>query len=381
MADVKTVNKKDQILMQLAHYFITVENYSPIMVRGVQNEIWLENLDAPYRIIRINTNYIHNNEQLNYDFLKIKNIVRQVKKKTLSFNVKTLNILIDVGTNVEVKDTEKIDCISIDSGKGITKSNKINEIFPTIKENLIKPKDDLEFIINVTNDINKKTEKENIEFERVFKKKTTSVTYVLIAINIILFLLGLIGQSTGSLELFDRFALHRFYVQKGEVYRLITSAFLHQNLFHLFTNMYALYVIGTQVETYLGKKKFTIIYLFSAIIGSMLSCLINNSWSLGASGAIFGLMGCLLYFGYHYRLYLDRVLKTQIIPIIILNLALGFILPNIDNSAHIGGLIGGILSTMALGINEGKRNKTDQTNGIICSIILLAFLAYMLFYA
>ena len=201
------------------------------------------------------------------------------------------------------------------------------------------------------------------------------------AINIILFLIGLVGQGSGSLQLFEELALYRFYVQKGEVYRLITSAFLHQNFFHLFTNMYALYVIGTQVETYLGKQKFTFIYLFSAIIGSMLSCLINNNWSLGASGAIFGLMGCLLYFGYHYRLYLDRALKTQIIPIILLNLALGFMLSGIDNAAHIGGLIGGLLSTMALGINEGKKNHSDQTNGIICSIILLVFLSYMLFFA
>ena len=85
-----TVNKKDQILMQLAHYFITVENYIPIVVKGVQNEIWLENIDAPYKIVRINTNYIHNNEQLDFDLFKIKNIVKQVKRKTLSLSVNTL---------------------------------------------------------------------------------------------------------------------------------------------------------------------------------------------------------------------------------------------------------------------------------------------------
>ena len=88
-----TMNKKDQILMQLAHYFITVENYTPIVVRGVKNEIWLENHEANYKIIRINTNYIHNDEQLNFDLFKIKNIVKQVKRKTLSLSMKTLNIL------------------------------------------------------------------------------------------------------------------------------------------------------------------------------------------------------------------------------------------------------------------------------------------------
>ena len=81
--------------MQLAHYFITVQNYTPMVVRGAEGEIWLENINAPYRIIRINTNYIHNNEQLDVDLFKIKGIIKQVKRKTLSFKVPTLNILLD----------------------------------------------------------------------------------------------------------------------------------------------------------------------------------------------------------------------------------------------------------------------------------------------
>ncbi len=384
MMNEAKVDKKDQILMQLAHYFITVENYTPIVVKGVKNEIWLENIDAPYRIIRINGNYVHNNEQFDFDLFKIKNIVRQVKKKTLSFSVKTLNILIDVGTSVEIKEKnkDKIESIYIDINKDLKKNKQLNELYPELKNNLLETTNGIEFIINVTNDINVKTEKENREYERVFKLKNNWVTHLLIGLNILMFILAWLGIFLKKYDLFTMLSLNKSYVLTGQIYRLITSAFMHESIFHLAMNMYALYVIGTQVESYIGKAKFTTVYLFSALIGSLLSCIVHNnlSWSLGASGAIFGLMGSLLYFGYHYRLYLDNALKTQIVPIILMNLMIGFMFENIDNAAHIGGLVGGLFMTMAVGI-KNKSSKQDSINGIICSIILTLFLVYLLFFA
>lgn len=90
------VSNKDEIIMQLVHYFVTEEDYEPILVNGVKNEVWLENLDAPYKVIRINSNYIHNEEQYKFDVFKIKNIVKQIKKKTFSLKMKTMNILLDL---------------------------------------------------------------------------------------------------------------------------------------------------------------------------------------------------------------------------------------------------------------------------------------------
>ena len=137
-------------------------------------------------------------------------------------------------------------------------------------------------------------------------------------------------------------------------------------------------MIGSQLESYLGKIKFFLVYLISALTGSLMSCIFSNSLSVGASGAIFGLLGSLLYFGYHFRLYLGTVLKSQIIPLILLNLFLGFMVPNIDNSAHIGGLFGGYLATMALGI-KGKSTKADRINGTIVLLIYIGFMVYILF--
>ena len=89
---VVVMDKKEELIMRLVHYFITEENYNPIVVNGVKDEIWLENREGPYYIIRINSNNIFNAEQLNFDHYKTENIMKQIKKKTFSFNVKTLNI-------------------------------------------------------------------------------------------------------------------------------------------------------------------------------------------------------------------------------------------------------------------------------------------------
>ena len=77
------VDKQDELVMKLLHYFITEEGYNPIVLHGAKNEIWLENLDNPYKIIRIVTNYIHNDEQLNFDVLRANQIAKKIKKNLL----------------------------------------------------------------------------------------------------------------------------------------------------------------------------------------------------------------------------------------------------------------------------------------------------------
>ena len=89
-------------------------------------------------------------------------------------------------------------------------------------------------------------------------------------------------------------------------------------------------------------------------------------------------MGSLVYFGYHYRVYLGNVVKSQIIPLILMNLGIGFLTPGIDNSAHIGGLIGGALITIALGVKD-KTTSFEKVNGLIATLLFLAFVIYMAF--
>ena len=374
------INKKDEIVMKLVHYFITEKNYTPIVVGGVKDEIWLESNDGPYRIIRINSKYIHNNEQFDFDVFKTENIMNQIKKKTFSFSVNTLNILLDTNENVKIKDIKNISTIKVDSINDLNNDKELISNFPDIKKKLKSKINDIDFIIKVTNEINEKTEKENKKYEKTFSPKKIIITPALIAINIMIFLaMYIFGNGSTDINTLIAFGANFGpLVKNGEVFRLITAAFLHIGLIHLAVNMYSLHLIGTQIENYFGKTKYLTIYLGSAIVGSLLSVVLTDAVSAGASGAIFGLLGSLLYFGYHYRLYLGTVLKDRIIPIIIFNLVLGFMVSGIDNAAHIGGLIGGVLLSMAVGV-EGKTTKSERINGWITLILLLGFLLYLVF--
>lgn len=380
MANI-AIDKKDQIVMSLVHFFVTKENYAPILVQGVKNEIWLQNLDGPYKVIRINSNYIHNSEQYDFDIFKVKSIVKQIKKKTLSLKMNVLNIYLDSAERVKLNESKNIDSIEIKDFKDLKTNEIIQSAFPKIETKLIKENNGLDLIYNVSNEINIKTEKENKLYESVFKPKKIIFTKLLILLCVVAFLLMYIlgNGSNDTLTLVQFGANSGPLVKSGQVFRLLTSAFLHIGVIHLLVNMYSLYVIGSQVENYIGKWKFLLIYFVSAISGNMLSVVFNTGISAGASGAIFGLLGALLYFGLHYRLFLGNTLLTQIIPVIILNLFIGFTIPGIDNSAHIGGLVGGYLTTMALGL-KGKSSKQDRINGLIVLILYLAFLIYLVFF-
>ena len=376
------IQKKDDIVMRLIHYFITEKNYTPIVVRGVKDEVWLENDEGPYRIIRINSNYIHNEEQYKMDVFKIKSVMKQIKKKTLALKMNALNIFLDVNDDIKIKDEKNIDSVVLKDIEDVNKK-EITEVFPDINDKIIKGEEGLNLIINVTNDINEKTEKNNKIYEDTFKQKKVYITNLLISICVFIFALMVVKGANplgiNGLLLYLFGANIKEAVVGGEIFRLITSTFLHASLLHLLFNMYALYIIGNQLESYIGKIKFLIVYLVSAISGSLMSCVFTTGISVGASGAIFGLLGSLLYFGYHYRLYLGSVLKSQIIPLILINLIFGFMDPRIDNASHIGGLIGGYLTTMALGI-KGKSSKSDRINGIIVLAIYFTFMIYIVFF-
>ena len=310
------------------------------------------------------------------DLYKTNRIVKSIKKKTLSFNVPILSIMLNTGENVHINEDKVGDVTSVVGKelKDITDNENIIFTFPDLKNHTNFKEKGIELFAKITNDINKKTEKDTIQAEDIFKPKKPVITYVLILINVLVFLISILFDMKEEVILYG--GNHRELIRLGDYYRLITSMFIHVDLLHLLCNCYSLYVVGNQIESFFGKTKYLIIYFGSGIIASLLSICFNTSFSIGASGAIFGLLGSILYFGYHYRLYLGNVLKTQIIPLIILNLLIGFASTGIDNAAHIGGLIGGILVSMICGLKY-KSNKVERFNGILMTIILLSVIIYL----
>lgn len=367
----------DLVVMSLINYFITEKNYNPMIIHGLNDEIWLENLNEDYKIVRIVSHHIHNKEQLDFDKFKLSRIVKQVKKKTLSFKVKVLSIYTDLEDDKILSN----DDIYINKEEDIN-NPKLTNVFPNIVEKTKVDENGLEYFIKVTDNINQKNESKSKIAEKIFSFKKPIVTYSLIFICILVFILMYVlgNGSTDNYTLLVFGANVDTLTKNGDYYRLFTSMFLHIGILHLLCNMYSLYIIGKEVENVFGKVKYLIIYLLSGIAGSILSLAFNhNTICAGASGAIFGLLGALLYFGYYYRTYLGATLTRTIIPVIVLNLIIGFTSSGIDNAAHIGGLVGGILIAMAVGVPD-KSNNNNKINGIVLSLIYFGFIIYLSFF-
>ena len=373
-----SMTQTDEMIMKLLHYFVTVENYSPIVLKGAKNEIWLEKFDGEYKIVRLVSNYIHNNEQLNMDIYRTKQIMKRIKKKTMSFSINALSIFVNLGDNVEldIVSEDNIDCANIKTTEDLKKYQFIMDEFPTITKKTNFKEEGLDLFVKLTNDIGEVNKTNQKQAEDLFAKKDPVITKILITINIVIFILQLV---LGWDVVANFGANYAPFVKSGKFYVLITSMFIHGNLIHLLFNMYALYIIGPQVESFYGKIKYLAIYFGSGILGALLSDIfLQNSISVGASGAIFGLLSSIVYFGYHYRAYLDTVIRSQIMPLIIFNIFLGIVIPNIDTFCHIGGLIGGVLVSMACGIKY-KSSKSERINGFILTTIYTIFLLILLF--
>ena len=182
-----------------------------------------------------------------------------------------------------------------------------------------------------------------------------TVTYVLIAINVLMFL----GSGAA------RYRQRRQHagvlrpladgpdVAEGDYWRLVTAGFLHSGLLHIGFNMYILYWLGTMLEPSLGHARFLALYLASLLAGSFGALLISpDARTVGASGAVFGLMGAAFVM---QRARGIDPMQSGIGPVILFNLVLSFVIPNISIGGHLGGLIGGAAAGFAMERLAGRR--------------------------
>lgn len=200
---------------------------------------------------------------------------------------------------------------------------------------------------------------------------TPLVTYVLIGINLVMFLL-----QTMSADLQRALVLFSPAVADGEWWRLLTSAFLHYGVTHILFNMWALWVVGPPLEAALGRLRFTSLYFLSALGGSVLVYLLSSlgAQTAGASGAIFGLFGATFVVG--KRLNMD---VRWVIGLIVLNLAFTFVIPlvssqNISWQGHVGGLVTGAVVAAAYAYAPRKNRNAVQiaaTVGLLLLFVLL----------
>ena len=225
---------------------------------------------------------------------------------------------------------------------------------------------------------------DHLEFLHAVWSRRPLFTYIFLGANILIFLLmALAGGSTNESTLMAFGVKSNPAIARGEWWRFITPIFIHIGMLHLFFNSYALWIVGPQVEKLYGAARFVILYVLTGVAGVYASYFYHpQSESAGASGAIFGLFGVLLVFGVRYRNsippFFKRAVGTGVLPVIVINLIIGFTIPAIDNSAHLGGLLAGA----ALAAVVPFQKPGAETPGIFKTLqMVLLALIVVSFYA
>ena len=230
-------------------------------------------------------------------------------------------------------------------------------------------------------DIDSLMEQKTKEYAIDLKVKVPFLTYGFIVANIVVwallyFLVQVKGANYNNL-LFSFGAKDNYRILSGEYWRLISPIFLHADITHLALNCYSLYAVGVTVERIYGHAKFFFIYLLAGIIGNIASFMLSTNWAVGASGAIFGMLGAILYFGLERPAAFKRHFGKSIIITLVINIGYGLSNARIDNFAHFGGLIGGFLSA---GIVKAHNIKVKFFNRAIAFLLTLAVVVGGLYY-
>ena len=177
----------------------------------------------------------------------------------------------------------------------------------------------------------------------------------MIILNSLVFLSTTVSNELTE-SIYQALALNGYYVVlQGEIYRLFSSMFLHSDMMHIMMNMLSLFMVGTMVERLFSARAYLAIYFMSGLVGAFASIYIHPvGWAVGASGAIFGIFGALAGFAFVYRQRMQAEFMSFMRSfglVLVINFVLGIAMPSIDMSAHIGGLLAGLVGGFLIAKN------------------------------
>ncbi len=283
---------------------------------------------------------------------------------------------VDQFGRVRIGQTTFLQSVCIDLEKGLPLNPIVDyAAFQFSNEELVQllavdPQDSAAYM----QDLMQVEEQRQKEFRKFFTNAKPLWTYIFIGINVILWiLLELSGGSTDTRTLLSFGAKHSVLIAlDGEWWRLFTSMFLHIGIMHLAFNSIALYYLGLTVERMFGYARFLILYLSAGLIGSIASFAFSDPLapSAGASGAIYGLFGALLYFGLRRRDLFFQTMGRDLLMILGINLVLSVAVSSIDLYAHLGGLVGGFFAAMMVGLPQFGREYSRRGAAFIVIIVL-----------
>ncbi|MYL33471.1 rhomboid family intramembrane serine protease [Pontibacillus yanchengensis] len=369
---------------RLAADLIVNHDYEILQMLEDKHEVWLEQrIKGKTNVVRLSHKMFDWSNQLKQDQTVLDENIKRVLKVVGGRQVHVHNVYIAKYPPVddwnEWKDTRSlpgrkkgtVQTFYIDEQSRELEINQLYRSLQLKEKNFPAPSEfEMEQMVEyLKQSIRNNHTKKQQQREQVFFYGKPLFTYVLIVINLLLFgWLEYQGGSTNTYTLIQYGAKYNPAIIDGEWWRIVFSMFLHIGFFHIMLNMLALYVLGTAVERMFGSIRFIVIYFIGGIIGGLASFAFTPNVAAGASGAIYGLFGALLFFGTVYKTLFFRTIGTNVIIILILNIVFSIMVPQVDNGAHLGGLVGGFLASSLVHFP----NKREVGKQLVSFLLIIA---------
>lgn len=372
------------VMYQMAYKLVVNQQYQVLHIDPDQDEIWLEKHEHKVSsVIRFSSKGFVWKNHLKRDIAVVFQKAKAMKRLLSGKQVELYNVYVSSDTPVD-------DWEMFKKPLQLNEKNPIKmHVYYLTQNDLSAEKVRLEQGIDVPSINVSQEEPEEGEIEEYQasladtqkdKRKETEevltfgkpfLTYILLAINVLIFLLlELNGGSTQTETLIQYGAKYNPAIIDGQWWRLISSMFLHIGFIHLFMNMLAVFYLGVTVERIYGSWRFLVIYFMAGIGGSIASFAFTTNVSAGASGALFGLFGALLFFGLKYKKIFFQTMGSGVLLLIGINIVFGFTVPQIDMGAHLGGLLGGFIASAVVHLPK-KRNYSLQFSALVVFIALI----------
>ncbi|UCZ54555.1 rhomboid family intramembrane serine protease [Bacillus shivajii] len=382
---------------EIVYHLVVKEGMRVVHINKNASEVWVEDdRKEPYQIIRLAEKDLDWSNQLKQDIKSTHERAKQVRKQLGLRQANVVNVIISQYPPVD--DYQEIVDQPLPFSAGgkqqqrtilVTLDNLTETLFPLATEWSLHEMpsfissdrvEDEESVIRSLRRAVQHSSDKRLEGERnLFFFGKPIFTYIILGCILAVYtVVEQFGSTTNPETLITFGAKFNPLILEGEWWRFFSAMFLHIGIFHLLMNSLALFYLGGAVERIFGTSRFFIIYFLAGLAGSVASFAFNENVSAGASGAIFGCFGALLYFGVRYKRLFFRTMGMNVIVILVINLAFGFMVPMVDNGAHIGGLIGGFVASAIVGMpnhsHQPKRLVAFISGGL--ALIALLFYAY-----
>jgi len=364
------VNIQSEFVLNLVTFLMREENFVFV---GNESEIWLENLNHP----RVQLIYINDHEQFTeqrayYISQKAQIVAGQFKKNFLMPKVNFLVLNICDSNGMEVEDNQRHALtINLQDATSAVSNLTLQELFPKIVN--------ADLTVSTETIVNRlKTETETLANREVALANLRTkpvVTYVFLLLNLMFFVFlwwRMRGMPTGlsGFFLITYGSTYNPLIVSGEYWRLLTSSFMHIDIWHIAMNALFIFRFGAIVETVVGHWRMAVIIVLSGITSALFGFAFSINHSIGASGVAYGLIGVVIFLAFEMRREFMPFLRQFIGPFIGMAIVTSLVIPNIDHWGHLGGAIGGFIIATIVGVKRVKPFLARSALMVVTLVVL-----------